>query len=410
MPHSVRLFCLTEGLQQKACEIGCLIEQQTPIIDSSCPYSMHAIIPRVKILTFKYLTALVEINSYGKNLPLPYSDVVVILGHSTITQVESLCIQDIFTAFVQPKPPSLLIFLGCCGGNLRYGPLKKLSLLPEWQGTVFSFYQRRVYIDELCNSLPVLAVHHYVHLPRENSVSKIKRNINKAFRYAEKDSRCTNKYDMAFLLNSGEEQTADQILLDMVKKPAPGISLSFNEIPPSCWHLAMYHKFVVEKNGQGCIKNFNDKIKAELTNDYIKVKAQLVAMIDEKCKVELKRQKLCDIIKLVGDIQSLKVTDKTLALLKANKWKEVDHLQFFVALLHGYWGKNPYFNLREHATHLIMEMMKSVHLDPSYLRKYQLCCVGYCLFSPEIFITFDKDNQCSRNIGFFCGKNQCYFI
>ena len=74
--------------------------------------------------------------------------VVVILGHSTVTHVKSLRIQDIFTAFVQPKPPSLFIFLGCCGGNPRYGPLKKLSLLPEWQGTVFSFFQRRVYVDE----------------------------------------------------------------------------------------------------------------------------------------------------------------------------------------------------------------------------------------------------------------------
>ena len=165
-----------------------------------------------------------------------------------------------------------------------------------------------------------------MHLPRENSVSKRKRNINKAFILAENDSRCTNKYDMAFLLNCGEEQTADQILLDMVKKPAPGISLSFNEIPPSCWHLAMYHKFVVEKNGQGytsCIENFIDKIKAELTNECIKVKAQLVAKIDEKCMFELKQQKLYDIIKLVDKIRSLKVTNETLALLKDNKWEEV---------------------------------------------------------------------------------------
>ena len=337
MPHTVRLFYLTEELEQKAYEIGRLIEEQTPITDSSCAYSMHVIIPRVQLLTFKYLTTLVELNieSDRKNLPLPYSDVVVILGHSTVTHVESLRIQDIFTAFVQPKPPSLFIFLGCCGGNPRYGPLKKLSLLPEWQGTVFSFFQRRVYIDELCNSLPVLAIQHYVHLQRENSVSKRKRNINKAFIRAEIDSRCTNKYDKAFLLNCGEEQTADQILLDMVKKSAPDISLSFNEIPPSCWHLAMYHKFVAEKNGQGytsCIKNFIDEIKAEFT-DCID---QLVAKIDEKCKVELKRRKLCDIIKLVDEIQDLKVTGETLALLKDNKWKEVNHLQFFVALLHGW--------------------------------------------------------------------------
>ena len=53
MPHTVRLFYLTEELEQKACEIGRLIEEQTPITDSSCAYSMHVIIPRVELLTFK---------------------------------------------------------------------------------------------------------------------------------------------------------------------------------------------------------------------------------------------------------------------------------------------------------------------------------------------------------------------
>ena len=91
----------------------------------------------------------------------PYSDAVVIFGHSDLYSFESLGFTDILVALLHPKP---LVFLGCCGGNHRYGPLKQLSLLPEWQNTIFSYFQRQVYKDELCNTIPVLALQYYLHL------------------------------------------------------------------------------------------------------------------------------------------------------------------------------------------------------------------------------------------------------
>ena len=112
----------------------------------------------IELLTFDDLIALMDVNDP------PYSDAVVILGHSNLYSFESLDFTDILGALLHPKPPLFLVFLGCCGGNPRYGPLKQLPLLPEWQNTIFSYFQRQVYKDELCNTIPVLTLQYYLHL------------------------------------------------------------------------------------------------------------------------------------------------------------------------------------------------------------------------------------------------------
>ena len=361
----------------------------------------------------------------GRNSCRPYSDVVVILGHSNVFNFGSLDISDILEALLHPKPPSLVVFLGCCGGNGRYGPLTMLSQLPEWQNTVFSFYQRRIYIDELCQTSPVLAIQYYVHLVRADSVKETKDNIHRAFTDANRDPRFDYEPDIALLLNCKEEQTA-QTILKMVKN----FNISTEEIPLSCWQLALYHTFTVEEGPdyeqkmgpsaftvvkQPTIKKFIADTKEELKSlitqpvkcTYEEVKEMLIKKVDERWKAELDRRRLNDIIELACEILLIQVTEVTFESLRNNEWEQVDHLQFFVAMLHGYWGKNDYNALREYATYHIMKAMQSVTTpDEHKLHTYHLCCVGYCLFVPEICIVSDYHIPCVETFRFCLWKEK----
>ena len=190
-PVTVRLFYLNDELKLTADNLRNLFMQ----LPTKCRtdrellytrlYTKKRLIPDIKVLPFNALIELMNPEMYsadGRNSCRPYSDVVVILGHSNVFNFGSLDISDILEALLHPKPPSLVVFLGCCGGNGRYGPLTMLSQLPEWQNTVFSFYQRRMYIDELFHTSPVLAIQYYVHLVRADGVKETKDNIVCAFR------------------------------------------------------------------------------------------------------------------------------------------------------------------------------------------------------------------------------------
>jgi len=84
---------------------------------------------------------------------------------------------------------------------------------------------------------------------------------------------------------------------------------------------------------------------------------------------------MANIIEFACELQLLQVTTETFIKLRNNKWKDVDHLQFYVAMLQGYWGRNDYEDLRGYATYHLVEVIKST--DTHELHKYQLCCVGY---------------------------------
>ena len=415
-----RLFYLNDQLKSTAYALRELFRAVPPTDkmddnDKSRYTRKRGVIPErdIEVLPFNALTKLMDLDSIKpkKKIKPPYSDVVVILGHSNVHYFGSLAISDILDALLYPKPPSFVAFLGCCGGNGRYGPLSRLSQLPEWQDTIFGFFQRRMYIDELCHTSLVLAVQYYLHLtPRGGDVSTIKRNINRAFSDAQRlDGRFCFKYDIAFRLNDKESQTA-QILLNMAKYPAPTFTISTDEIPLSCWQLAIYHTFTCDKDGENYIRQFITDTKNELkllpvqpvkrTNE--EVKKLLIAKLNEKCKAALKHKKLYEIIELSCELQLLQVTEETFKLLRANNWDKVDHLQFFVAMLQGYWGKNDDRKLRECATRHLMKVMKQIWDTVNNLREYdlhiyRLCCVGYCLFSPEAHIMFadvhDKYND-----------------
>ncbi|XP_065906238.1 uncharacterized protein [Dysidea avara] len=104
------------------------------------------------------------------------------------------------------------------------------------------------------------------------------------------------------------------------------------------------------------------------------------------------------------EVHFQEVTEVTFALLRNNRWEEIDHLQFFLAMLHGYWGRNYYNSLMGLAMYHLREVMKLTYISPSKenLHQYHLCCVGFCLFSPEVNIKFaDGGNQFPEMYKFF---------
>ena len=93
---------------------------------------------------------------------------------------------------------------------------------------------------------------------------------------------------------------------------------------------------------------------------------------------------------MVATIQLLHVSPETQRHLKDGKWQDVDHLQFFVAILHGYWGKNSCECIRACACFHLEEMRKEVNMcDGNSLHKYCLCAIGFCLFCEKTHVSFE---------------------
>jgi len=375
----VRLFYLQDSLKPEAEKLKSLFSSNGKVHSS-----------RIQLLTISDLIALMDPDDPRSR---PYSDVVVILGHSNVDYFGSLRTSDIVSAFVLPEPPSFFVFLGCCGGSPRYGPLRMVSLLPEWQNTIFGCFRRRIYKDELCQTVPVLAIKYYLelNLPIAASATKEKILVYYSIACAYSELQCNS----TCILNSQVDLSPAQLFLELVKSHKVA-NITTSEIPLSCWQLAMYHDFTVEKQWE--FRNFILNIATVLDSEILQYKLKnnekvpkqyLIKKLDKSCKAELKRKKLCDIIDLACKIQLLRVSKKTFALLRNNKWDEVDHLQFFVAMVQGYWGGNDYYNLVELATIHLKEIMKLTYSSPNEnLHKYHLCCVAFCLFSPEVSIEF----------------------
>lgn len=361
------------------------------------------------------LIELEELNSLIRcqdELPTSHSDVAVILGHANTYNFGSLTIADILEALLHPKPPSFVVFLGCCGGNVRYGPLAMLSQIPEYQDTVFSFFQRRIYIDELFHSAPVLAVQYYVHLISQfqSTQDKIACSIRdaKSDSAFEKDAHAAlflnatfnrslgSECDLALFSNSSFFPTTQELIHVFT-----GVFGSVYEIPLSCWQLAMYHTFTAKNFEEQNIKKLIDKKLGSIikqptqhTNEEVK------AVVKKECKGIMKYLKLDEINELACELQLLQVSKATVFFLKSRRWKKVDHLQFFVALLHGHWERSSYDDIREWATYHLRKCREGIEtsIDPTNiyaknLHKYRLCCVGYCLFSPDSYIEFPSNSS-----------------
>ena len=230
-PVKVRLFYLQAAFKSEAENLKEIFREIPPC---ATLYGMNwGVFPvqsvsssEIELLTFDDLIALMEVNDP------PYSDAVVILGHSNLYSFESLDFTDILGALLHPKPPLFLVFLGCCGGNPRYGPLKQLSLLPEWQNTIFSYFQRQVYKDELCNTIPVLALQYYLHLdlklPQWHNSFFVMYSIGCAYSLHSKNNfEC----DSSCFFNQKCELSSAQQFLSIIKS----FGIQTKEIPLSCW-------------------------------------------------------------------------------------------------------------------------------------------------------------------------------
>ena len=79
----------------------------------------------------------------------PVYDVIVILGHSSLSNIGKFCTSDILAMLCHLQTqPSIIAFIGCCTGNNRHGPFVMVPHQCKLR-TIFGFYQQRFYISEL---------------------------------------------------------------------------------------------------------------------------------------------------------------------------------------------------------------------------------------------------------------------
>ena len=117
---------------------------------------------------------------------------------------------------------------------------------------------------------------------------------------------------------------------------------------------------------------------------------QSIDEIETQCQYEIERRHLDKLIKWVAELHLLRVSPETLQYLKEGNWEDIDHLQFFVAVLHGYWGKNSAANVEGCACFHLGEMRQKV-VDDKSLWKCQLCAIGFCLFCEDIHVALYQD-------------------
>ena len=90
-----------------------------------------------------------------------HHDAIIILGHASVLLAED---KDLIAAFVK-MDLTIIAFLGCCGGNTRYGPIATMSyLLPAYCRPILAFYQQQVYIDELEHTSLMIGIQYYLRM------------------------------------------------------------------------------------------------------------------------------------------------------------------------------------------------------------------------------------------------------
>ena len=355
-------------------------------------------------------------------------DVVIILGHSSVHRVGPFCTEYILGRILRPAPPAIVAFLGCCGGGVRHGPLFVTARMPEWKLTLFGFFQRRVYIDELCKTILVQGIRNYLHfaallVKAPISQERTRMLVRYSFACAE-----TGKYGMkpmdqdpTMYANDVDYPDTTQQLLEVCYKIFKSGDDVRQTIPLPCLQLALYHTFSAEEKEQKLITQFIHKMEDKY-DDVAKLKE-----MEEDCLNELEKYRIQKIVELAEKVQLLPVLDKTVDDLKEGKWKELDHLQFFVAILQGYWGENPFYLIRMWAKYHLVEILKKVDTELNFqlsnvdywtdqeaakvesthvenksdiLYEYHLCSIAYCLFSKHDHIIFPAANTMYSRLTF----------
>ena len=131
----------------------------------------------------------------------------------------------------------------------------------------------------------------------------------------------------------------------------------------------------------------------------------LIEKIDRKCKSKIQELKVYWIFHLVTELLQLQVSKQTLVSLREGKWQDIGHLQYFTAILNGYWGKNHVSIIKDCAAYYLQKIMEDLDkhksgTDNALLHRYHLCCVAFCMFSRRYFLYFPKQNHPYKKFGF----------
>ena len=316
-------------------------------------------------------------------------EVVIILGHSNVYNIGPYSMYDILQAVLRHKPV-IVAFLGCCGGSMRYGPLLMASHMQEVKTTIFGFYQRRIYIDELLQTSLVVGIRNYLRLSGAASRTIAKDSfIHAAIELNERtlsDVALPSHYppvpdDPTIFANDSDKLSTLQSFLTILKEKFPAT------IPLSCLQWAIFQTYTqpFEETAESMAARQLSEKGVMLLQQKPTVEEMYGDLtsseIEEKCKSEIKKRHLDKLIDTIAKMHLLHVSQATITYLNQGRWREVDHLQFFVAVLHGYWGKNSYKDIRKCACFHLNEMRKQVSMsDSTSIKNYFLCAAGFLLF------------------------------
>ena len=176
-----------------------------------------------------------------------HHNVIMLLGHSSVLLAED---KDLVETFAKLNP-NIIAFLGCCGGNTRYGPILTMSyMLPNtyFPSRIIAFYHRQIYTDELENTSLIIGLQYYLHFcyGDEVGLSKHKsctiKDLEKcafALAHAKLNKSAVPPTDPTVFINDREGKNPVQMIL---RKHG----LTTEAIPLSCMQLAMYSPMVVD--------------------------------------------------------------------------------------------------------------------------------------------------------------------
>lgn len=172
MASSIVIYVLDETLKEKAEELAKFMKEKCEITICDCSWEEISASQGSIMVARKHYRNCKEKKHYTKTAhtdvcvknfddlsdtidkaksgqTVPHHDVIIILGHSSVLLAQD----DDLVVALRKINPTIVAFLGCCGGNSRYGPIAKMSSLldPDDDKStrpIIGFYQRRVYVSE----------------------------------------------------------------------------------------------------------------------------------------------------------------------------------------------------------------------------------------------------------------------
>ena len=170
-----------------------------------------------------------------------HHDVIILLGHSSVLLAED---KDVIEAFAKLNP-TIIAFLGCCGGNTRYGPIVTMSyMLPSHCKPIIAFYQQQIYTEELENTSLIIGLQYYLHIHYSDKVDisqygYTKKDMAKCAFALAKLNKSVPPTDPTVFINDRNGKNPVQMILHKC-------DLTTEAAPLSCMQLAMYSPMVVD--------------------------------------------------------------------------------------------------------------------------------------------------------------------